>query len=89
MLDGVPQEALIALPYAYGKLDVHGRAALLYANALESFSHEVERLDASLMSIREGNFLKVLAGSIGQMYSTTPPDGTGTTSGVRCSGGVR
>jgi len=58
--DAAVQEALIALPYAYGKLDVHGRAALLYANALESFSQEVERLDASLMSIREGNFLKVL-----------------------------
>ncbi|HJR70223.1 MAG TPA: tetratricopeptide repeat protein [Gammaproteobacteria bacterium] len=58
--DAAVQEALIALPYAYGKLDVHGRAALLYANALESFSHEVERLDASLTSIREGKFLKVL-----------------------------
>ena len=58
--DAAVQEALIALPYAYGKLDVHGRAALLYANALDSFSHEVERLDASLTSIREGRFLKVL-----------------------------
>jgi tetratricopeptide (TPR) repeat protein len=58
--DAAVQEALIALPYAYGQLDVHGRAALLYANALESFSHEVERLDASLTSIREGKFLKVL-----------------------------
>ncbi len=58
--DAAVQEALIALPYAYGKLEVHGRAALLYANALESFGHEVERLDASLTSIREGKFLKVL-----------------------------
>jgi tetratricopeptide (TPR) repeat protein len=58
--DAAVQEALIALPYAYGKLDVHGRAALLYANALESFGHEIERLDASLTSIRDGKFLKVL-----------------------------
>jgi hypothetical protein len=58
--DAPVQEALIALPYAYGKLDVYGRAALLYANALESFSHEIERLDASLTSVREGKFLKVL-----------------------------
>jgi tetratricopeptide (TPR) repeat protein len=58
--DAAVQEALIALPYAYGKLEVHGRAALLYANALESFGHEVERLDASLTSIRDGKFLKVL-----------------------------
>jgi hypothetical protein len=58
--DAAVQEALIALPYAYGKLDVHGRAALLYANALDSFGHEVERLDESLTSIRDGQFLKVL-----------------------------
>jgi hypothetical protein len=58
--DAAVQEALIALPYAYGKLDVHGRAALLYANALESFDGEIERLDASLTSIRDGKFLKVL-----------------------------
>jgi hypothetical protein len=58
--DAAVQEALIALPYAYGKLDVHGRAALLYANALDSFGSEVKRLDASLTSIRDGKFLKVL-----------------------------
>ena len=58
--DAAVQEALIALPYAYGKLDVHGRAAVLYANALESFGREIERLDASLTSIRDGKFLKVL-----------------------------
>ena len=58
--DAAVQEAQLALPFAYGKLEVHGRAALLYANALDSFGQEVERLDASLQSIREGKFLKVL-----------------------------
>jgi tetratricopeptide (TPR) repeat protein len=58
--DAAVQEAELALPFAYGKLDVHGRAALLYAGALESFGHEVERLDESLASIRDGKFLKVL-----------------------------
>jgi len=58
--DAAAQEARLALPFAYGKLDVHGRAALLYANALDSFGQEVERLDASLTSIRDGKFLKVL-----------------------------
>jgi lipopolysaccharide biosynthesis regulator YciM len=58
--DAAVQEAQLALPFAYGKLDVHGRAALLYANALDSFANEVERLDASLKSIRDGKFLKVL-----------------------------
>jgi len=58
--DAAVQEAELALPFAYGKLDVHGRAALLYANALESFDHEIDRLDESLTSIRDGKFLKVL-----------------------------
>src|SRR5262245_42281951 len=58
--DAAVQEAELALPFAYGKLNVHGRAALLYANALESFDHEIDRLDESLTSIRDGKFLKVL-----------------------------
>jgi lipopolysaccharide biosynthesis regulator YciM len=58
--DAAVQEAMIALPFAYGKLDVHGRAAVLYANALETFGGEIERLDASLTSIRDGKFLKLL-----------------------------
>jgi tetratricopeptide (TPR) repeat protein len=58
--DAAVQEAQLALPFAYGKLDVHGRAAVLYANALDSFGREVERLDESLTSIRDGKFLKVL-----------------------------
>lgn len=58
--DANVQEAQLALPFAYGKLDVHGRAALLYGSALDSFGNEVEKLDASLKSIRDGKFLKVL-----------------------------
>ena len=58
--DASVQEAMLALPFAYGKLDIHGRAALLYAKALDSFGHEIERLDESLTSIRDGKFLKVL-----------------------------
>lgn len=58
--DGAVQEALLALPYAYSKLNVHGRAALMYGRALETFSNELERVDASIESIRSGNFLKAL-----------------------------
>lgn len=54
------QEALLALPYAYGKLDVHGRAAEYYGRALDSFGVELEKLDASVLSIREGKFLEAL-----------------------------
>ena len=54
------QEALLALPYAYSKLGVHGRAAVLYRNAAQSFEGELHKLDASLASIRDGEFLKDL-----------------------------
>ncbi|MDH4106788.1 MAG: tetratricopeptide repeat protein [Gammaproteobacteria bacterium] len=54
------QEAKLALPYAYGKLDVHGRAAEYYGRALDSFGVELEKLDTSILSIREGKFLEAL-----------------------------
>lgn len=58
--DSATQEAMLALPYAYGKLNVHGRAAISYGRALDSFGAEVEKVTASIDSIREGKFLKAL-----------------------------
>lgn len=58
--DGATQEAMLALPFAYGKLNVHGRAALYYGRALGSFDQEVDKLDASIESIRKGKFLEAL-----------------------------
>jgi len=54
------QEGMLALPYAYGKLNVHSKAAVLYGHALEKFNAQVDKLDASIKSIREGHFLKAL-----------------------------
>ncbi|MBT8441788.1 MAG: tetratricopeptide repeat protein [Gammaproteobacteria bacterium] len=59
--DRATQEAMLALPYAYGKLDVHGRAAVSYGKALDSFGVEVKKLDASIDSIRGGKFLQALS----------------------------
>jgi len=58
--DAAVQEARLALPFAYSKLRVYGRAALLYGQALDSFNKELEKVDASMRSIRAGNFLKAL-----------------------------
>ena len=58
--DAAVQEAMLALPYAYSQLNVHGRAALLYGRALDTFGNELEKVDASITSIREGEFLKAL-----------------------------
>lgn len=59
--DRAVQEALMGVPFAYGKLDLHGRSALLYGKALESFDAELAKLDASIKSIQEGRFLEALA----------------------------
>lgn len=58
--DPAVQEALLAVPYAYGKLNIHGRAAVMYGKALDSFDKEIARLGASIDSIREGKFLHAL-----------------------------
>jgi hypothetical protein len=58
--DAAVQEAMLALPYAYSKLNIYGRAALLYGQAVEAFTAELDKVDASITSIREGRFLEAL-----------------------------
>jgi tetratricopeptide (TPR) repeat protein len=58
--DVAVQEAMLALPHAYGSLSLHGRAAITYGRGLELFSNQIERVDASIISIREGRFLNAL-----------------------------
>jgi tetratricopeptide (TPR) repeat protein len=58
--DAAVQEAVLAVPHAYASLNLHGRAALMYGSALELFSRQLERIDASIRSVREGRFLDAL-----------------------------
>jgi tetratricopeptide (TPR) repeat protein len=58
--DAAVQEAMLAVPHAYASLKLHGRAAIMYGRALDLFSKQIERVDASIGSIREGRFLKAL-----------------------------
>src|SRR5437879_9204268 len=58
--DAAVQEVILAVPHAYASLKLHGRAALLSGRALELFSNQIERADASIRSIREGRFLNAL-----------------------------
>ncbi len=58
--DAAVQDALLALPYAYSKMNVHGRAAVLYGRAVETFAQELTKVDASIASIEKGEFLKDL-----------------------------
>ena len=58
--DASVQEAMLAAPFAYGKMDVHSRAAVMYSSALKNFGIELDRLEQSIKSIRAGHFLKAL-----------------------------
>lgn len=54
------QEVLLGLPFAYSKLEAHGKAAVLYGKALDAYSNELKKLDNSIKSIREGKFLEAV-----------------------------
>jgi hypothetical protein len=58
--DASVQEAMLAAPYAYGKLNVYSKAAVMYGSALANFDTELNKLDESIKSIREGHFLEAL-----------------------------
>jgi len=59
--DAAAQEAMLALPFSFGKLNVYGRAATYYARALDLFGVEVKKLNESINGIRDGAFLDALA----------------------------
>jgi len=59
-LDISTQESMLAVPYAYSKLNVHGKAALMYGHAMDVFGNEITSLDSSIKSIREGKFLSAI-----------------------------
>jgi tetratricopeptide (TPR) repeat protein len=58
--DVAVQEAMLAAPHAYASLKLYGRSAVMYGRALELFSNQIKRVDASMDSVREGRFLKAL-----------------------------
>jgi hypothetical protein len=58
--DPAVQEAMLDVPYAYGRLGVYGTAAHKYEAAEAAFGREIDKLNASINSIREGKFLESL-----------------------------
>src|SRR5262249_41495291 len=54
--DDAVQEAMLAVSHAYASLNLYGRAAMMYGRAVDQFSKQIERVDASIDSIREGGF---------------------------------
>src|SRR5262252_2235683 len=58
--DVAVQEAMLAVPHTYANLKLYGRAAVTYGRALELYSNQIEKVDASINSIKEGRFLTAL-----------------------------
>lgn len=54
------QEAMLGVPYSYGKLGLYGKSALNYGRALDAIGTELDKLDTSINSIKDGKFLKAL-----------------------------
>jgi hypothetical protein len=63
VVDTATLEALIAVPYAYAKLEAFGQATDQYKHAIERFITENEGLKASIVIIRSGQWLDVLTES--------------------------
>src|SRR3989449_1579369 len=51
--DAAVQEAMPAVPHAYASLSLYGRAAIMYEQAADQLSKQIERVDASIRSTRE------------------------------------
>ena len=59
--DRAAQEAMLALPYAYGELGVYSQAAVHYGRALDAYGRQIGMLQESIKSIQEGRFLDALS----------------------------
>jgi len=58
VLDAAVQEAYLAVPYAFGKLNANAQSAEYYETAVESFQAENGQLDAAIGRIEQGDMLK-------------------------------
>lgn len=59
--DRATQEAMLALPYAYGELGVYSQAAMHYGRALDAYGRQIGKLQQSIESIENGRFLSALS----------------------------
>ena len=62
LLDAAVQEAYLAVPYAFGKLNAAAQSAEYYEQAVSSFDAEGVQLDQAIDRIKSGNMLDTLLG---------------------------
>ena len=60
LLDSAVQESYLAVPYAYAKLGANRQSADAYEAAIREFSHETDRLEESIESIRKGGLIETI-----------------------------
>jgi hypothetical protein len=57
LLDPAVQESMLAIPYAFAKLESNGQAADHYLNAIEAFHEENTRIDEAIARIESGELM--------------------------------
>jgi hypothetical protein len=58
LLDAAVQESMLAVPYAFGKLNANAQSAEYYETAVQSYDAETVRLDEAITRIRDGSLLE-------------------------------
>jgi hypothetical protein len=58
LLDAAVQESLLAVPFAFGKLNANAQSAEYYESAVESYDAETVRLDDAITRINSGSMLE-------------------------------
>jgi tetratricopeptide (TPR) repeat protein len=62
LLDSAVQESLLAVPYAFAQLGADKQAADHYSDAIQAFTGEIARLNASIDAIEHGQLITELLG---------------------------
>jgi hypothetical protein len=60
LLDSAVQESLLAIPYAWARLDAHGEAAAGYQAALAAYDAEIGRLDTAIAGSHSGELVPAM-----------------------------
>ncbi len=69
LLDAAVQESMLAVPYAYAKLDASAQSAQFYETAVQSYDAETAHIDEAITRIRSGAMLdQVLASERDSKY---------------------
>ena len=64
--DPAVQDALLAVPFAFGKLNAYKQALEYYKQALETYKQELERVKKATATVNSGALMESLARTVGE-----------------------